>query len=137
MNHKKKAMSKSWWQMKEKASKIIESYEKQRQKQEKEKNRIKDNDSFWSDSISEGQIVAGVDEVTEDRSLRTSRSSFIIWPNSNTVIENEMIEPRKTCLGKKEQLYDLIVKKSLYCSIGMIENDVIDKINILNATFRL
>lgn len=114
--------------------KIIESYEKQKQKQEKEKNRIKAMIAFDQDSISEGQIVAGVDEVGRGPLAGPVVAACVII-DSNTVIEG-VNDSKKLTQEKREQLYDLIVKKSLYCSIGMIENDVIDKINILNATFQ-
>ncbi|MGB5823133.1 MAG: ribonuclease HII [Proteocatella sp.] len=113
--------------------KIVESYEKQKQKQEKEINRIKGMITFDQDSITPGQIVAGVDEVGRGPLAGPVVAACVVI-DSSMVIEG-VNDSKKLTQEKREYLYDIIVQNSLYCSIGMIENDVIDKINILNATF--
>jgi len=113
--------------------KIIESYEKQKQKQEKEINRIKGMITFDQNSIVAGQIVAGVDEVGRGPLAGPVVAACVVI-DSSMVIEG-VNDSKKLTQEKREYLYDIIVQNSLYCSIGMIENDVIDKINILNATF--
>lgn len=113
--------------------KIIESYEKQKQKQEKEINRIKGMIGFDQDSIMAGQIVAGVDEVGRGPLAGPVVAACVVI-DSSMVIEG-VNDSKKLTQEKREYLYDIIVQNSLYCSIGMIENDVIDEINILNATF--
>lgn len=113
--------------------KIIEAYEKQKQKQEKEIERIKGMIAFDQNTITMGQTVAGVDEVGRGPLAGPVVAACVVI-DSETVIEG-VNDSKKLTQEKREQLYDLIVKNSLYCSIGMIENDVIDEINILNATF--
>lgn len=113
--------------------KLIESYYKQKEKAEKEVKRIKNMIAFDQDNINESEIVAGVDEVGRGPLAGPVVAACVIM-DTNYIIEG-VNDSKKLSHEKREQLYDLIVKNSKYCAIGLVENDKIDEINILNATF--
>ena len=113
--------------------KITESYLRNKAKAEKEQARIRSMIEFDHSFAAEGMIIAGVDEVGRGPLAGPVVAACV-------VIEREAIiegvnDSKKLSQEKREYLYDIIVKKSRHCSIGIIENDVIDSINILNSTF--
>lgn len=45
-------------------------------------------------------------------------------------------DSKKVSEAKREKLFDLIVENAVSYGVGIVENDIIDEINILNATMR-
>lgn len=113
--------------------KIIQSYENALIKRAKEIERIKTLIDFDYNCITSGQIVAGVDEVGRGPLAGPVVAACVVM-DKNTIIEG-VNDSKKLSKEKREELYGKIVKASLNCSIGLVDNEIIDEINILNATF--
>lgn len=111
---------------------LVTSYEKELVKKAKEIERVKALIEFDQETI-QGQLVAGVDEVGRGPLAGPVVAACVIM-DPKIVIEG-VDDSKKLTKEKREELYTKIVNQSMYCSIGLIENDVIDEINILNATF--
>lgn len=112
--------------------KLIQSYQKQQEKAEKEYQRIKTMIEF--DSLNaDGALVAGVDEVGRGPLAGPVVAACVVM-DTNTPIEG-VNDSKKLTHEKRAFLYDKIVKGSIYCAIGVVDNKKIDEINILNATF--
>ena len=79
------------------------------------------------------QILAGVDEVGRGPLAGPVVASCVIMDYSKPI--EGVDDSKKLSKQKREQLYDEIVKNSLFCAIGEVDNHTIDKVNILNATF--
>lgn len=93
-------------------------------------NEIFDFDkSLLSDSI---RLIAGMDEVGRGPLAGPVVTCCIIMPY-NTMIEG-VYDSKKITAKKRDQLYDKILDTALACSITMETNEVIDEINILQAT---
>lgn len=84
------------------------------------------------------QIEAGVDEVARGCLLGRMYSAAVIWSNEdNEITRHPLIKDSKK-LDKRKRLImsDYIKEHAIAYSISYQESDVIDKINILNATFK-
>jgi ribonuclease HII len=76
--------------------------------------------------------IAGVDEVGRGPLAGPVVAAAVILPKDFDV---PGVDDSKKLSGKKrEELYDLIIRYSVSYSIGIIDNDLIDRINILEAT---
>ncbi len=78
-------------------------------------------------------LVAGVDEVGRGPLAGPVVAGCVIMDLEKPI--SGIDDSKKLSRQKRELLFDQIVKNSLYCAIGQADNDVIDRINILNATF--
>lgn len=112
---------------------IIQSYQKQKEKHEKEIARINAMIEFDRNSLNKAGFIAGIDEVGRGPLAGPVVTACVVMDEA-TVIEG-VNDSKKLSHEKREQLYDIIVKQSKYCAIGLVENEKIDEINILNATF--
>jgi len=76
--------------------------------------------------------IAGIDEAGRGPLAGPVVVAGVIMP------ENSMIEgvndSKKVSEKKREKLYDIIIEESISYSIAIIGQDIIDDINILNAT---
>lgn len=81
-----------------------------------------------------GLIPAGVDEAGRGPLAGPVVAASVILSNENPIDglnDSKALTPRKRSL-----LYDIILEKSVSFAVGIIENDVIDEINILQATIK-
>ncbi len=77
-------------------------------------------------------LLAGVDEAGRGPIAGPVVASAVILPKN---FHNEEIDDsKKLSPAKRETLYQLITKEALSFSFGIVDHDVIDKINILEAT---
>jgi ribonuclease HII len=77
-------------------------------------------------------IIAGVDEAGRGPLCGPVVACAVIMPKG-IVIEG-VNDSKKLTEKKREMLYDIIIQKALSYSIFFVDNETIDKINILNAT---
>ena len=68
------------------------------------------------------ELVAGIDEVGRG-------------PLAGPVVAAAVILPKKLTAKKREELYDIILEKAVSYGIGIVSNERIDEINILQATY--
>jgi ribonuclease HII len=86
--------------------------------------------------ISQGyRLIAGVDEAGRGALAGPVVAAAVILPPDSTfprlglVKDSKLISP-----DRREELYMLIVEESLAVGVGIIDSDIIDSRNILNAT---
>ena len=84
---------------------------------------------------SEGyRFVAGLDEVGRGPLAGPVVTACVVLPDDFDVLGVD--DSKKLSLKKREELYEVILDKALAVGIGMCDNQVIDEINILEATKR-
>lgn len=79
------------------------------------------------------KIIAGVDEAGRGPLAGPVVAAAVILPKDHTI--EGLIDSKKLSAKKREKLYNEIIKVSDY-GIGIISHRTIDKINILQATFK-
>ena len=79
------------------------------------------------------KIIAGVDEAGRGPLAGPVVAAAVILPKDHTI--EGLIDSKKLSAKKREKLYNEIIKVSDY-GIGIVSHRTIDKINILQATFK-
>ena len=77
--------------------------------------------------------TAGVDEAGRGPLACPVVAAAVILPKNHTIVG--LIDSKKLTAKKREKLYNEIIKVSDY-GIGIVSHRTIDKINILQATFK-
>ena len=80
------------------------------------------------------QFVAGVDEVGRGPLAGPVVTAAVILPEDFDVPGID--DSKKLSEKRREELYDVIMERALAVGIGQAEHDVIDEVNILQATKR-
>lgn len=94
-----------------------------------------DNLQYEKSLIENGfSLIAGVDEVGRGCLAGPVVSCCVIMPLEKDFIINGITDSKKLTPLKREQLYNQILKTCISYKISSVDNDTIDKINILNAT---
>lgn len=78
------------------------------------------------------EVVAGVDEAGRGPLAGPVCAAAVILPE-NCEIEG-LNDSKKLSEKKREALYDIIIEKAISYDIQLVDNNVIDEINILQAT---
>lgn len=78
------------------------------------------------------QKIAGIDEAGRGPLAGPVVVASVIMPQ-NSILEG-INDSKKVSEKKRERLYDLIIEEAICYSVAVIGQDVIDEINILNAT---
>ena len=78
--------------------------------------------------------IGGVDEVGRGPLAGPVVTACVVLPDDFDVLGVD--DSKKLSLKKREELYEVILDKALAVGIGMCDNQVIDEINILEATKR-
>lgn len=78
-------------------------------------------------------MLAGVDEVGRGPLAGPVVAGCVIMDLNHPIAG--VNDSKKLSKQRREELYEEIVAKSLYCAIGISDNHTIDRTNILNATF--
>lgn len=76
--------------------------------------------------------ICGIDEAGRGPLAGPVVIASVIMP-IDSMIEG-VNDSKKISEKKREKLYDLIIKEAIAYGVGIVEQDVIDEINILNAT---
>ena len=100
---------------------------------EKEEERLKNLKKYEEELKKKGfKYICGIDEAGRGPLAGPVVVASVIMP------ENSMIEgvndSKKVSEKKREKLYDLILDEAISYGIGIVGQDEIDEINILNAT---
>lgn len=98
--------------------------------------RISDMDLFQYDMTirQEYKVFCGVDEAGRGPLAGPVCAAAVILPE-NVYIPG-LDDSKKLTEVKREKLYDMITENALSYGIGMVYQDEIDEINILNATYK-
>ena len=89
-------------------------------------------------TISKTNIIeVGLDEVARGCMFGRVYTAAVIWPEDYEEDSNYVIkDSKKLSKKKREELYYYIINTALDWNVNYIENDEIDKINILQATMK-
>ena len=84
---------------------------------------------FWAQGMEQ---IAGVDEAGRGPLAGPVVAAAVIFPKE-FIIEN--VDDSKKCTAKqREELFALIVEQASSVGVGIVDHEVIDRINILQAT---
>jgi ribonuclease HII len=107
-------------------------------KQEREQKmilRLAEMKRYENDLREQGAVyIAGMDEVGRGPLAGPVVAACVVLPADFGVLGVD--DSKKLSLKKREELYEVILDKALAVGIGMCDNQVIDEINILEATKR-
>ena len=85
--------------------------------------------ALWLQGI---ECIAGVDEAGRGPLAGPVVAAAVIFPKE-LIIEN--VDDSKKCTSKqREELFKVIMKQAISVGIGVVDHEVIDRINILQAT---
>lgn len=100
---------------------------------DEELQRLKQMMKYENDAYNKGyKIICGIDEAGRGPLCGPVVVGAVILKN-DTYIEG-VNDSKKLTSKKREKLYDVITAQSIAWSVGMSDVDIIEKINILNAT---
>ncbi len=80
------------------------------------------------------KLIAGVDEAGRGPLAGPVVAAAVIF-DKNTIIP-KVNDSKKISEKKREELYDVILKKALSYGIGIVDHNEIDRINILQASLK-
>lgn len=102
-------------------------------REEKLKSKLLEMSTFERELHDRGiEFIAGVDEVGRGCLAGPVVSAAVVLPRDWDVLGLD--DSKKLSEKKREELFDVIRDKALAYSIGMVDNETIDEINILEAT---
>ena len=112
--------------------KLLESARKRIKALEAEKERIKE---LWryEEKYSEFELICGIDEAGRGPLAGPVVAGAVILPKDCDILY--INDSKKLSEKKREELYDIIYEKSLCANVGIVGPDLIDEINILQATY--
>ena len=101
---------------------------------------MKNNDLLFYEKelwFRDTKLIAGVDEVGRGCVAGPVVACAVILPSDETLLEklSEVNDSKKLSEEKREQLFPLIQEVALTYGVGIISHEVIDQVNILQATF--
>lgn len=95
--------------------------------------RLKELSKYEEDCFGRGiELVAGIDEAGRGPLAGPVVAAAVILPK-HALIEG-VNDSKKISEKKREKLYDDIINAAIAWGVGIVDNNVIDEINILNAT---
>lgn len=101
-----------------------------KEKEEQRLNELKEIDKSY---FKEGyNYICGIDEAGRGPLAGPVVVAAVIMPN-DSMIEG-VNDSKKVSEKKREKLYELIIEEAISYSVGIVDQNEIDRINILNAT---
>ena len=102
------------------------------EKLNKEKQRIEEMCSYEKE-YSQYDYICGIDEVGRGPLAGPVVACAVILPKDARILY--VNDSKKLSPQKREELYDIIINEAVSYGIGIVNQDIIDKINILQATY--
>ena len=110
-----------------------EKLEKQRLKAEKEHARLLELSKYEREYNEKGyELIGGIDEAGRGPLFGPVVAACVVLPKG-CLIEG-VNDSKKLSEKKREELFDVIKEKAVAWGVGIVDNNVIDEINILEAT---
>ena len=121
-------------ELEEKLNKLSESKTKEDKKLSKEIDLYSlDNHRYEKKYYNQGyNLIAGVDEVGRGPLVGPVVASAVILPKDYKL--EGLTDSKKLSEKKRDYYYDIIMKDAISIGIGIIDNNIIDKVNIYEAT---
>lgn len=113
--------------------KLIETAQKRIDNYEKERIRM-ENLKKYEYEYSEYSYICGIDEVGRGPLAGPVVAAAVILPKDCDILY--INDSKKLSAAKREELYAEIMDKAVAVGIGMVGHEVIDDINILQATYQ-
>ncbi len=115
--------------------KLVESAEKKIEKHGRELERLEEITVYERKYQNMGiEYVGGIDEVGRGPYAGPVVTACVILPVGCKI--EGVNDSKKLSLKKREELFDIIKEKALSVGIGIVDNNEIDEINILQATYK-
>ena len=111
---------------------LISKYKKQEEKLEEEKRRMEDM-YIYERKYADFQYICGIDEVGRGPLAGPVVAGAVILPKNCDILY--LNDSKKLSEKMRESLYDEIMEKAVATGIGIVGPNVIDEINILQATY--
>ena len=100
---------------------------------EKELERLTNLKSMEKELYDKGfEYICGIDEAGRGPLAGPVVVAGVIMPKDSMI--EDVNDSKKVSEKKREKLYDMIIEEAISYSVAIIGQDVIDEINILNAT---
>ena len=80
------------------------------------------------------KFIAGIDEAGRGPLAGPVVVAGVVMPLDDTDIIEGVNDSKKLSAKKRDMLYDLICEKAIDVQVAIIDNEIIDRDNILNAT---
>ena len=117
------------------AQKLAERYEKQQARRQAERLRLSAMYQYENEAYSRGRkIVAGVDEAGRGPLAGPVSVAAVILPPN--LLLSRLNDSKKLSAGVREELYEKILAQAVSVRQVFIQPELIDRINILQATMR-
>ncbi|HPD33353.1 MAG TPA: ribonuclease HII [Candidatus Kapabacteria bacterium] len=85
---------------------------------------------YWGDR----KLITGIDEAGRGSLAGPVVAAAVVLPPYN-LFSKEINDSKKLRAAKRDELFDIIQNNAISIGIGIVDSSIIDKINILNATF--
>lgn len=96
-------------------------------------NRLVEMQEYENNLKAKGyKFIVGVDEVGRGPLAGPVVTAAVVMPDGFDILGVD--DSKKLTEKKREELYDVILEKAVCYGIGIRDNDVIDQVNILEAT---
>lgn len=112
--------------------KLVESVLKRKLKYEKELERLKKM-RVYEDQQKDCEYICGIDEVGRGPFAGPVVAGAVILPKDCNILY--INDSKKLSASKREELYDEIMEKAIAVGLGVVSPQIIDEINILQATY--
>ena len=112
--------------------KRLEKERKQAEKLEAEKKRMYEMFSYEREH-SDCAFICGIDEVGRGPFAGPVVAGAVILPKDCSLLY--LNDSKKLSEKKREELFDAIMENAVSVGLGFVDNERIDEINILNATY--
>ncbi len=112
--------------------KIIASVLKRKDKYEKELERLKEMHRYENE-YRNYKYICGIDEVGRGPFAGPVVAGAVILPSDCNILY--INDSKKLLAAKREELYDEIMERAIAVGLGVVSPQVIDEINILQATY--
>ncbi len=87
----------------------------------------------YENKYSQYQYICGIDEVGRGPLAGPVCAGAVILPKDETILY--LNDSKKLTAKKREELYDIILERAVAVQTAFISHEIIDKINILQATY--
>lgn len=113
---------------------LLTSYRKKHDAYLKELERMERLLTYERECYEKGyELVAGIDEAGRGPLAGPVAAAAVILPKGCKI--EGVDDSKKLSAKKREELYDVILEKAVTYGIGIVSNERIDEINILQATY--
>jgi len=115
---------------------LVARFELQKARELSERQRLKRmwllEEKAWSNGY---QLVAGIDEAGCGPLAGPVVAAAVVFPQAKTTLWG-LDDSKQLTAGKRELLYQMILENAVAVGVGIIHNQEIDRLNILEATKR-